>query len=106
MATSEIDLAAGRAARDAGVETIKERRTREVEAVKRLILRVGEAMPVFTADDVRVRVGFALSHGNCVGAAFNSLANQKPPAIVGVGYTQSRAKKRHAGVIKQWSLSR
>lgn len=108
MATYEqspLDQQAARKDRDAGIESIRQRAADSAYLdglIKRLLSRYRR----ISADDVRGtahKEGHAISHSNCVGAAFNTLARQG--YCVCVGHVQSKAKAARGRTIKVWSRS-
>lgn len=72
------------------------------DAIEALAVAHRRADTAFTADDLRRIVGQP-DHANWVGAAFS--AAHKLGIIRPVGYTTSRTRSRHHGVIRTWKAA-
>lgn len=68
-------------------------------AIDSLALRSHRTGSTFTADDLRAMIGEP-GHPNWIGNAFNTARTDG--AIRRVGFTTSRAKSRHGGVVRVW----
>ncbi|MDZ5077900.1 hypothetical protein [Nesterenkonia sp. HG001] len=69
------------------------------EAIEALAARSARTGAEFTADDLRRMIGEP-DHPNWFGSAFNTARIAR--IIEPVGFTISRARSRHGGVIRTW----
>ncbi len=69
------------------------------EAIAALAHRAAQTNTAFTADDLRAMIGEP-DHPNWIGAAFSTA--RSTGQIKAAGYTTSRARSRHGGVIRRW----
>lgn len=69
------------------------------DAIDSLVYRSHRTGSTFTADDLRAMIGEP-GHPNWTGVAFN--AARTLGVIVVDGFTISRTKSRHGGVVRVW----
>lgn len=90
--------------RDEGVARNLQARGEEdfADAVRDAIEELAEQGDAFSSDDVWSRISNAMppSSPNILPSLFS--ASRKQGLIEPVGYTQSRRKSRHAGVVRVW----